>query len=255
MYQRTALGQQEILERKYKIPSRARTLLLLIESHDLNRLDRKIANTENFEVLISLGLITVKNPATPPQTNTESHVQHETLKSTLEPNHLNTTTALSRLRLLKDKITNSKLPIAQAQSENNFQPTTIVLDPQPNTLQNITISPIDHTITKIKTDALDGINSTLNHALTSQIEEELPPLNFHDIKIIMQDTLRQYCGLMAKHLIHAIEEAKTTQELRLYQKKWLTNLFETRISHQNLTILKNQINLSIQYIEANQQPK
>ena len=62
IYQRTALGQQEILERNLKIPSRARTLLLLIESYDLDQLDRKIAHPDHFDLLIDLGLITKLDP-------------------------------------------------------------------------------------------------------------------------------------------------------------------------------------------------
>lgn len=249
MYRRTALGQQEILERKCKISSRARTLLLLIESYDLDRLDRKIANTENFEILIALGLITTKTDPHAVQMETEIHIQTQVVEPLLETEYLSTT--FSRLRAIKDKISNIKRP-AKNTDVDEIQPSQQALTPSkiidhpinsPTSTENLTIVTTQaHTKLAIAEDSAQ-----------QNLEEEFPPLGFNDIKFIMQDTLRQYCGLMAKHLIHAIEEAKTTQELRLHQKKWLTDLFETRISHQNLTTLKKQINLSIQYLESNTQ--
>jgi Spy/CpxP family protein refolding chaperone len=66
----------------------------------------------------------------------------------------------------------------------------------------------------------------------------------------MQQTLKQYCGLMAKNLILAIENAHPTHDIRQYQGKWLTTLFETRISRQQLNELLQAINQSMDNIEA-----
>ncbi|OUY06346.1 hypothetical protein [Acinetobacter populi] len=82
----------------------------------------------------------------------------------------------------------------------------------------------------------------------AEIASELPVLSFEEIKILMQQTLKQYAGLMAKNLIVAIENAKNIQEIKKYQGNWLTTLFETRISRQQLTSLMQHINQSIEQI-------
>ncbi|MCH4248283.1 MAG: hypothetical protein LKF82_10725 [Acinetobacter populi] len=79
----------------------------------------------------------------------------------------------------------------------------------------------------------------------AEIVSELPILSFEEIKILMQQTLKQYAGLMAKNLIVAIENAKNIQEIKKHQSNWLTTLFETRISRQQLTSLMQHINQSI----------
>ena len=115
------------------------------------------------------------------------------------------------------------------------------------------ITQLDHTQNN-PVKALDVLQSNLPHLSTTAYpiknsEQDHLPLSFVEIKTIMQNTLQQYCGLMAKSLIHAIEQAQTTEELRLHQTKWLTDLFETRMPHQQLTALKHQINSSIQRLE------
>ncbi|MFU8927109.1 hypothetical protein [Acinetobacter puyangensis] len=81
-----------------------------------------------------------------------------------------------------------------------------------------------------------------------EIISELPILSFEEIKILMQQTLKQYAGLMAKNLIVAIENAKNIQDIKKHQSNWLTTLFETRISRQQLTSLMQHINQSIEQI-------
>ena len=68
----------------------------------------------------------------------------------------------------------------------------------------------------------------------------------------MQQTLQQYCGLMAKALIVAIENAENTHQLRQYQSKWLTSLFETRIGREQLNELLSVINASLEHVDHNQ---
>ncbi len=58
-----------------------------------------------------------------------------------------------------------------------------------------------------------------------------------EIQKIMQNTLQQYCGLMAKQLIISIAQAQSIEDIRLYQSKWLTTLFESRINRQELNQL------------------
>lgn len=82
----------------------------------------------------------------------------------------------------------------------------------------------------------------------AEIISELPILSFEEIKILMQQTLKQYAGLMAKNLIVAIENARNIQDIKKHQSNWLTTLFETRISRQQLTSLMQHINQSIEQI-------
>lgn len=75
-------------------------------------------------------------------------------------------------------------------------------------------------------------------------------MSFADIRDLMRDTLKQYCGLMAKNLILAIENSHSVQDLRYHQKKWLTSLFETKIPRQRLTVLLQHINHHLQNIDS-----
>ncbi len=60
-YKRTEAGTRELTQRQFKINARARTLLLLLEKDDIKQLSvdasNKIANAENFQTLLDLGLI------------------------------------------------------------------------------------------------------------------------------------------------------------------------------------------------------
>ena len=60
-YKRTEAGTRELTQRQLKINARTRTLLLLLEKDDIKQLSidasNKIANAENFQTLLDLGLI------------------------------------------------------------------------------------------------------------------------------------------------------------------------------------------------------
>lgn len=122
--------------------------------------------------------------------------------------------------------------------------------------QNIqTTSSISTTeTTTIQPDQLDTITTPITQHPKDQTLHQhkikIQLLNFGEIKTIMQQTLKQYCGLMAKNLILAIENAHSTHDIRQYQGKWLTTLFETRISRQQLNELLQVINQSMDNIEA-----
>ena len=122
--------------------------------------------------------------------------------------------------------------------------------------QNIqTTSSISTTeTTTIQPDQLDTITTPITQHPKDQTLHQhkikIQLLNFGEIKTIMQQTLKQYCGLMAKNLILAIENAHSTHDIRQYQGKWLTTLFETRISRQQLNELLQAINQSMDNIEA-----
>ncbi len=185
-YKRTALGNQELLQRSLHLSARVRTLLLLLESDDLKQLSsdafHKIANADNYQKLIDLELII----------DTTAVIDSPLVT---QPENLEKTQLSNNIDIPEQRIDNE--PFQEETSDN----TTI------------------------------------------------PVLDLIEIKNLMQQTLRQYCGLMAKSLIHAIEQSNSTQEIRQYQGKWLTSLFETRIPRQQLNALLQQINHSMDKIE------
>lgn len=185
-YKRTALGNQELLQRSLHLSARVRTLLLLLESDDLKQLSsdafHKIANADNYQKLIDLELII----------DTAAVIDSPLFT---QPENLEKTQLNNNIDIPEQRIDNE--PFQEETSDN----TTI------------------------------------------------PVLDLIEIKNLMQQTLRQYCGLMAKSLIHAIEQSNSTQEIRQYQGKWLTSLFETRIPRQQLNALLQQINHSMDKIE------
>lgn len=209
MYKRTELGSVEILERRLKLSARIRTLLLLIESDDLQKLDHKIAHPEHFSTLLELGLIIPIQP--------QSLLQHSDLSS----QHVNDNNFIA-----ENSLTHSRHWSAHLDSAVE------ILNP-----------PQFQSIALVEQPILDQEQSLIK-------EMSLEPLGFADVRTLMCDTLKQYCGLMAKHLIVAIDNAQTTKDLRTYQKKWLTSLFETRISREKLTVLLKKINYHLQQIDS-----
>ncbi|OEY91481.1 hypothetical protein BJI46_07030 [Acinetobacter qingfengensis] len=205
-YQRSALGQEELQQRKLPLPARARTLLLLLESAQLNQLDtglvNKIANQENYQILLQHGLIV-------PQQSTEP-VKVPSIRT--------------QQSLIKTENQEVKIDL-----DKHLEPTekAIVLSQQIN-LQ---------------------VQKTEQSTATSAIQN-IPEMQFSEIQKIMQNTLQQYCGLMAKQLIISIAQAQSIEDIRLYQSKWLTTLFESRINRQELNQLLFIINQNLKRLES-----
>lgn len=192
-YTRTASGDQELQQRKLRLSARARTLLLLLESEDLQQLSRdaftKIASPENYQELLAFGLIIDQYPQQQLIVDSTSIIKTEPQNIMIE--------------------------------QSSIQ--------QPNNIENFPVETFEQ-------------NHTLNI--------EIPDLNFHDIKLLMQNTLKQYSGLMAKHLIIAIDQSQTPDEIRQHQTKWLTTLFESRINRSDLNTLLHTINHNLNKIEV-----
>lgn len=201
MYKRTVLGDREILERTLKLSTRLRTLLLLIETQDVNKLDKKILNNENLEYLIALKLIELKQYQND-QSSTNDNLLHKgrLIQQTYE--EVNATPELMKKNVV---IQNNKKIEIQSVQQKKIEPETTLL-------------PV--------------------------------AMNLNEIKSLMKDTLQKYSGLMSKQLILAIENAQTAVELKTYQKKWLTNLIETKMCKQELNRLLQQINHNMQRIDS-----
>lgn len=88
-------------------------------------------------------------------------------------------------------------------------------------------------------------SSTLGaeHSPALQIHPE--PLSFEEIKLLMTDSLRSYCGLMAQQLILRIQATSDRRGLKLCQMQWITSLQESRISSTELNQIYQQINSSL----------
>lgn len=70
-------------------------------------------------------------------------------------------------------------------------------------------------------------------------------LSFEQVKILMIDHLREYCGLMAAQHIENIQQATDLYQLKRCQMQWMTLLQESRMSPQTLRHSLKQINLSL----------
>lgn len=75
-------------------------------------------------------------------------------------------------------------------------------------------------------------------------------LDFEQIKAFMKNSLQQYCGLMAKQLMIKIEQANSIEELQRCRMQWLTYLQESKIQPKTLNFYLQQINHTIQQLQA-----
>jgi len=103
-------------------------------------------------------------------------------------------------------------------------------------------------------DLVGEIQVPQSTSAPSNIENNQPSipvqqLSFEEIQQLMKQSLSQYCGLMAKPLIHKIEQIKTLQELKMCQMQWITSLQESRIPPHELAHTLHSINYSIQLIQ------
>ncbi len=70
-------------------------------------------------------------------------------------------------------------------------------------------------------------------------------LTFDEVKQLMMNSLREYCGLLASALIKDIQHASSLGKLRMCQMRWVTTLTETRVSSAQIAVWVDQINYSL----------
>lgn len=210
-YKRTDLGLAEIHTRNSRLPSRARTLLLLLESDDIHHLNhqvkRKIVTQDNVDILLQAGLIIkVDQPA-------------------------QLSDQLSNRSTLSQKNPSTSKPLS---TQTNAVEASVTLDAG-------ALDKVSHESIKLNLEPLSNDAEPLPSAYPP-----LAPLNTIDaIKSSMIVTLTQYGGLMAKRLIGDIQNSHSIAELRLHQRNWLTLLFETKIPKADLNAQLQLINNSI----------
>lgn len=281
-YKRTEAGTRELTQRQLKINARTRTLLLLLEKDDIKQLSidasNKIANAENFQTLLDLGLIydtTIHQQTTLIASNEIADHQAESISQThfiddlaSEPSNNNTQPKSNFL----SKVSRTLSQVNEALQSEKVERKLVVQESTDNPRFDTTLNLIKEETAKQTLDDTRTANSKAQSAKIiepaspfkaptpiptklEQIAEEKPSvttISFEEVKNLMQQTLQQYCGLMAKALIVAIGNAENTHQLRQYQSKWLTSLFETRIGRQQLNELLSVINASLEQVDHNQ---
>ena len=281
-YKRTEAGTRELTQRQLKINARARTLLLLLEKDDIKQLSidasNKIANAENFQTLLDLGLIydtTIHQQTTLISSNEIADHQAESISRThfiddlaTEPTNNNTQPKFNFL----SKVSRTLSQVNEALQSEKVERKLVVQESTDNPRFDTTLNLIKEETAKQTLDDTRTANSKAQSAKIiepaspfkaptpippkpEQIAEEKPSvttISFEEVKNLMQQTLQQYCGLMAKALIVAIGNAENTHQLRQYQSKWLTSLFETRIGREQLNELLSVINASLEHVDHNQ---
>lgn len=241
-YKRTDAGNLELMQRQQKLNARTRTLLLLLEKDELKQLSfdarGKIASAENFQNLLDLGLIIniagSETASIIPSSPSATNASQQLIQKAHASNHID--------KLDSEKFSANQSTSHITKSSANIQPDTAQAQPEAP-------SPF-----KAPTKIKQHENNLAEHDVAKDQHSEkakIHTINFDEVKTLMQHTLQQYAGLMAKRLVVAIAEAESTQQLRQHQSKWLTSLFETRISRQQLNELLAVINASLEQIDQN----
>lgn len=75
-------------------------------------------------------------------------------------------------------------------------------------------------------------------------------LNQEQIRSLMLDSLKKYCGLLAKQHIQNIAQAPDIDALKVCQVQWLTLLQESRMPSQELNQLFKQISHALSMLRA-----
>lgn len=128
-------------------------------------------------------------------------------------------------------------------------------------IYNSNLSEIKTNITREKSDTHNQLDQIIVPRIDSSVhnESKFSPikqsdaddsddfaiLDFDKIKELMQETLKQYCGLMAKPLIEKIAHATDLNTLQPCRMQWITHLQESKIPPTTLNFHLKQMNNSL----------
>ncbi|RYY79703.1 MAG: hypothetical protein EOO69_05310 [Moraxellaceae bacterium] len=229
-YYRTPKGNQELENRCIKLSSRQRALLLMIENGHSSHLSqqqlRQLATPDNLTVLLAHQLIVAPDVAATHHHKPRSapQIQHQNMPpvepinpitAIQTPQHTDVASA-STLRSKRHRQTDTDIPMPEIIPD---------LTGQEITLQEMVIS------TDLHSAAM--LHSTPVY------------LSFDEVKHLMMNSLREYCGLLASALIKDIQHTSSITKLRMCQMRWVTTLTETRASPAQIAIWVDQINMSL----------
>lgn len=240
-YYRTAKGnwvlEHRALEnRPVKLTSRQRALLLMIENGQNSHLSQQqlyqLATPDNLAVLLEHQLIAAPDDIPPviPQILTRNTQPASAIKP--EP-----------------------IPVLTQHTEIDeglIQTARHLSNPQPSheATHQVSLSHQQPVIPNLEANAiadLAGQHIVISDDLQSVTTQHSAPvyLSFDEVKQLMMDSLREYCGLLASALIKEIQHASSITKLRLCQMRWVTTLTETRASSAQIKLWVEQINYSL----------
>lgn len=251
-YIKTDLGMQVLKQRSFQLNARQRQLLLLIGTEDFRILSttmkQRLATPEILKQLEELGLIFLNRV--------------ESRHTALTRSDLDTTQIVLDLHAQQNKTANN----TQNKSEvsNNFLPKYSNQIATPDITTQTISNPFNQqmdTETIVSTQIISTTPAHLqsltqntataeNFSIKENIESEDKVLSFEDIQHIMMNLLKMHCGLMAKQLILKIQNAQNIRDIKLCQMQWITALQETRIAPAELNQNMQQINRSLQFLQA-----
>lgn len=218
-YYRTPKGNQALENRCIKLSSRQRALLLMIENGHSSHLSqqqlRQLATPDNLTVLLVHQLIVASDLAA----------------SDLAAPHHHTPQSVAQIQRPNMQPVEPVSPIAAIQTPQQ----THAAHPMPETIPDLTGQ--DIVVQEIIISA-DLHSAAMLHSTPVY-------LSFDEVKQLMMNSLREYCGLLASALIKDIQHTSSMTKLRMCQMRWVTTLTETRASSTQIAIWVDQINASL----------
>lgn len=220
-YYRTPKGNQALENRSIKLSSRQRALLLMIENGHTSHLSqqqlRQLATPDNLAILLEHQLIVAGTSAV--------SVDPQIATPLVQPIALVSQSDMDQ-------------PHEQQISANvSIQP---AVDTWPESAHK-------QAIAAAQVPDLAGQDIIVSADLHTAAMLQATPdyLTFDDVKQLMMNSLREYCGLLASALIKDIQHASSITKLRMCQMRWVTTLTETRASSAQIAMWVEQINYSL----------
>lgn len=209
-YYRTARGLDELHKRTIKMSSRIRTLLVLIESQDLSQLNdemkHKLVTADHINFLLDHQLISTQPTAHQYTDTTDIKNQHYI--GTHSDDHIVANPYSPHDHWYKD-----------------YQQSAVSQPIKPDQTAHPPLAACPH-------------DEEVVHTSSSLIQSK--------VKQLMVEGLEQYTGIMTRQLVQSINAAHDLNQLRTYQRSWLTAMFETKICKQQLQQTLHQINELLQ---------
>ena len=205
-YYRTPKGNQALENRCIKLSSRQRALLLMIENGH------------------------------------SSHFSQQQLQQLATPDNL--TVLLAHQLIAAPDAAGHNISVSNTATPNAAPRHPW---PQPEHLDKNAANPMPQNIPDLTGQDIIlqdmGISADLHSA--AMLHSSAVYLSFDEVKQLMINSLREYCGLLASALIKDIQHTSSMTKLRMCQMRWVTTLTETRASSAQIAIWVDQINTSL----------
>ncbi|WP_026471577.1 hypothetical protein [Alkanindiges illinoisensis] len=238
-YYRTPKGNQALENRSVKLTSRQRALLLMIENGNASHLSqqqlRQLATTDNLAVLLEHQLIAAPETSKFPETSTPLETIAQAIPTTFHseiqpvaPTHFEAGAPQHQQVVTENQVAQPASAIALQTHQALAAP-----EPMPDLIPSLA--------------GQDIVISTDLHS-AAMLQSTPVYLSFDDVKQLMMNSLREYCGLLASALIKDIQHASSITKLRMCQMRWVTTLTETRAPSAQIKRWIEQINDSLNHV-------